>query len=48
MRLSTILYLLWCLAIVAAFGAATRYGWSPYASGGRPVFTRGFVGPQHK
>ncbi|HEY9552891.1 hypothetical protein [Allosphingosinicella sp.] len=42
------LYSLWCLGITGAFLAATMYGYSPFADGGRVAPRAGIYGPTHK
>jgi hypothetical protein len=50
MRISSILYGLWCLMVVMVFVFAQRVGYSPFASGGRPMMgAYGYGGgPHHK
>ena len=51
MSRGSFLYGLWCLGIVGAFSAASVYGYSPFANGGK-VAARGvgggYYGPTHK
>jgi len=44
------LYGLWCLGIIGVFLAASVYGYSPFANGGRaaPRVGGGYYGPTHK
>ena len=48
MRFASILYLLFCAAVVLLFTAATMRSYSPFADGGRPLFVSGVRGPTHK
>ncbi|QXT36070.1 hypothetical protein KV697_01400 [Sphingomonas sanguinis] len=53
MRLATILYALFCLAVVALFALATMRGYSPFAESGTGTShggggVRGAHGPTHK
>lgn len=42
------LFSLWCLVITGGFVAATAYGYSPFADGGRVAPRAGGYGPTHK
>lgn len=48
MKLSSIVYALFCLAILAGFIASIRSGFSPFAQGGQRAFFRAAYGPTHK
>jgi hypothetical protein len=50
MRPMSILYALWCLAVVALFATATARSYSPFADGGPRTFVSGVGtrGPTHK
>lgn len=58
MRFSTILFALWCVAVVALFAMAVDRGYSPFAQGGGAGGRGGFFyfgggggssgGPRHK
>lgn len=41
-------YGLWSLAVVGLFVAATGFGYSPFADGGRATPRAGMYGPTHK
>jgi hypothetical protein len=50
MRLSTMFYALFCLAVVCLYATAGWMSYSPFADGGRSAFfySRGGGGPHHK
>ncbi len=49
MKISSILYALFCLAIIVGFVFAIRSGFSPFAQGGQRAFVHSAVyGPTHK
>lgn len=49
MKFSSILYALFCLAVVAAFVVTIRSGFSPFAQSGQRAFVHtGAPGPNHK
>ena len=50
MRVSTVLYALFCMAVVFGYATASWTSYSPFADGGRTAFfyMRGGGGPQHK
>ncbi len=50
MRISTMLYALFCMAVVFAYATASWTSSSPFADGGRSAFfySRGASGPHHK
>lgn len=48
MKLSSILYALFCLAIIAGFVLAIRSGFSPFAQSGQRAFVHTAFGPTHK
>ena len=48
MRPMSILYALWCLAVVALFATAASRSYSPFADGGSRAFVGGARGPTHK
>jgi len=48
MSRGSFLYGVWSLAIVGVFLAASIFGYSPFADGGRSPVVAGVYGPSHK
>jgi hypothetical protein len=48
MRPGVILYILWCLLVVAGWLTGVHYGYSPFADGARVAGAQSAYGPQHK
>ncbi|WP_170208058.1 hypothetical protein [Sphingomonas glacialis] len=48
MSKSSILYALFCLAVIGGFVTTIRSGFSPFAQGGQRAFVHTAYGPTHK